>query len=422
MDTIRHGTSGALIIGGAHGALAMARSLGRRSIPVGFITSDNVIVKFSRYVSLSEDWPGPTEPDAAKHLFDIGRRYNLAGWLLLPGGDAEAELISHHRSELASFFRIVTPDWETARWALDKHLTYERAAALGIAYPRSYAVSARKSVDQLDCRFPLVLKPATHREINALTVAKAWRINNRAELLACYDKAVIAAGEKEIVLQELIPGSGDAQFSYAAIWNRGQPIASLVAQRTRQFPIEFGYSSTFVETVENAAVEEAAVRFLKSLDYSGLVEIEFKFDARTGRYNILDVNIRAWTWIALGHRAGIDFPYLQWRLSNGEPVAPFKARTGVAWTHLSRDVVAALQEIRAKRISPTDYLGVPRRSIEFAAFAWDDPLPGILDLPLVAVRVLKRRLPNVIGTLKAGLAQWGKAQASYLTRRTGQLR
>ena len=273
MHTIRHGTSGALIIGGAHGALAMARSLGRRSIPVAFITSDNVIAKFSRYVRLSEDWPGPTGPDAAKYLLDIGRRYNLAGWLLLPGGDAEAELIAHNRSELATFFRIVTPDWETARWALDKHLTYERAAALGIAYPQSYAVSARRSVDQLDCRFPLVLKPATHREINALTLAKAWRINNRAELLARYDQAVTAAGGKEIVLQELIPGGGDAQFSYAAIWNRGQPVASLVAQRTRQFPIEFGYTSTFVETVENAAVEEAAVRFLKSLDYSGLAEI-----------------------------------------------------------------------------------------------------------------------------------------------------
>lgn len=412
MDTIRLATSGALIIGGAHGALALARSLGRRGIPVGFITSDNMIARFSRYVRLSEAWPGPTEPDAAKQLLDIGRRHNLSGWLLLPGGDAEAELIARHRSELAAFFCIVTPDWETARWALDKHLTYERAAALGIAHPRSYAVSSRKSVEQLDCRFPLVLKPATHRKINALTLAKAWRVNNRAELLARYDQAVAAAGENEIVLQELIPGGGDAQFSYTAIWDRGQPVASLVARRTRQFPIEFGYSSTFVETIENAAVEEAAVRFLKSLDYSGLVEIEFKFDARTGRYNILDVNIRAWTWIALGRRAGVDFPYLQWRLSHGEPVTPGKARIGVAWMYLSRDVVAALLEIGAKRISPADYLGAPRRSIEFAAFAWDDPLPGILDLPLVAARLLRRRLPNVIGALKARLARRGHAHAS----------
>ena len=80
-------------------------------------------------------------------------------------------------------------------------------------------------------------------------------------------------GERAIVLQELIPGSGSAQFSYAAVWHRGAPVASLVARRTRQYPVEFGYTSTFVETVEQSEVEDAACRFLRSLDYSGLVEV-----------------------------------------------------------------------------------------------------------------------------------------------------
>jgi len=391
---------GALILGGAHGGLAVARSLGRHGIPVGFVTDNHRITKFSRYVGFSASWAGPTGADAAGELIEIGRRHNLAGWLLCPGGDPEATLIARDRTQLASFFRVVGPDWETARWALDKRLTYERACALGIAHPWSYYPPDRQHVEQVDARFPLVIKPTTRWQTNAFTQAKAWRVDDKAALLSRYDQAVAAAGEHDIVLQELIAGGGATQFSYAALWDRGKPVASLVARRTRQYPIEFGYSSTFVQTVENAEVETAAVRFLQSLDYSGLVEVEFKFDTRTQRYNILDVNIRAWTWIALGSRAGVDFPYLLWQVARGETVSPGKGQPGVAWMHFSRDLVAAWQEMAMGRIAPADYLvsfGVPT---EFAAFALDDPLPGIVDLPLLAARMTNRRWSPTLQSLR----------------------
>ena len=396
MTTPAAGIVGGLILGGAHGGLAMARSLGRHGIPVGFITENNLITKFSRYVKFSETWAGPNGDKAADELIEIGRRHGLAGWVLMPAGDAEALMIAHHRDALSSFFRVTTPDWNTAQWALDKHLTYRRADELGIAYPRSYQPANRQEVADLDCRFPMVLKPATHSESNAFTLGKAWRADDKPALLARYDRAVAATGgTANIVMQELIPGTGTSQFSYAALWDRGRPVASLVARRLRQYPIDFGYTSTFVETVQNAEVEAAAVRFLQSIDYSGLVEIEFKYDSRSQRYMLLDVNVRSWTWIALARRAGLDFPYMQWQLATGQTVAAGRARVGVAWMHLARDLIATLQEIKAGRISLLDYLRTLRASTEFAAFSLDDPLPGIVDFPLVVARVVTRRLPLV---------------------------
>ena len=400
MTTPAAGVCGGLILGGAHGGLAMARSLGRHGIPVGFITENHLITKFSRYVKFSTSWGGPNGDSAAAELLDIGRRYGLAGWVLMPAGDAEALMISHHRDELASFFRVTTPDWNIVQWALDKHRTYQRADELGIVHPRTFRPANRQEVTDLDCRFPMVLKPATHSEANAFTLGKAWRVDDKAALLRRYDQAVAATGgTTNIVLQELIPGTGTSQFSYAALWDRGQPVASLVARRLRQYPIEFGYTSTFVETIENAEVGAAAVRFLRSIDYSGLVEIEFKYDSRTKTYMLLDVNVRSWTWIALGRRAGLDFPYMQWRLATGQPVIAGRARVGVTWMHLSRDFIAGLQEVKVGRISPMDYLRTLRVSTEFAAFAFDDPLPGVVDLPLEAARILTRRLPLLIHEL-----------------------
>ena len=390
------GATGALVIGGAHGSLAVVRSLGRHGIPVWFLGHDHQIAKFSRYATHRISWPGPDHADAVELLLELAHRYRLEGFVLFPGGDAEAQLVSQNHARLSTVFRVTIPPWGMARWALDKRLTYDRAAALGIDYPWSYYPRDRQDVAQLPCRFPIILKPTIRKGINAFTLAKAWRVNDRDALLARYDQAVFHVGEHAIVLQELIPGDGSAQYSYAALWDRGSPVASLMARRLRQYPIDFGYTSTYVETTEQDDVEAAATRFLSSTGYSGIVEVEFKYDKRDGRYKILDVNARSWTWLALGAIVGIDFPYLLWRLTMGESVPQMRGRPGAAWMHLSRDVVVASQEMLAGILSPVGYLRSFRGPLEFAAFAKDDPMPGVVDLPLALSRVLTRRLPVMV--------------------------
>jgi D-aspartate ligase len=390
---------GALVLGGAHGSLAVARSLGRQGIPVWFVAADKLVPQFSRYVGRTLRWPGAEDPHAFDILMEFGRRHHLDGWVLFPGGDEEARLVSRRHAELSAFYRVITPPWEVMRWAADKRLTNERAQSLGIDFPWSHYPTGRRELEQLQCRFPLILKPTVRKGSNA------WRVDDREHLLARYDQAASMVGDA-IVLQEMIPGNGAAQFSYAALWDRGKPVASLVARRSRQYPIDFGYTSTYVETIDNADVEEAASHFLSSLQYSGLVEIEFKYDARDSRYKILDVNARTWAWIGLGGIAGVDFPHLQWRLALGETVPRLRGRPGASWMHSLRDFVAACQEMKAMSLSPAGYLKSLHRPIEFAAFASDDPMPGVVDLPLVASHLVTRRLPVLArGALKRRL--WG---------------
>jgi predicted ATP-grasp superfamily ATP-dependent carboligase len=46
----------------------------------------------------------------------------------------------------------------------------------------------------------------------------------------------------------------------------------------------------------------------------------------------------------------------------------------------------------AGRLSPLGYLRTMRRPAASAVFAWDDPWPALLDIPLSAARVVTRRL------------------------------
>jgi predicted ATP-grasp superfamily ATP-dependent carboligase len=299
--------------------------------------------------------------------------------------------VAQNHAALSQAFRLITPPWDVTRVAADKHAMYQRAAELGIAYPRSYAPRTRLQVEQLDCTYPLILKPAEKRGFNALTRAKAWRIDGPGELLTKYDEAVAQTGAENIVLQEMIPGGGATQFSYTGVWHGGQPVGEMIARRTRQYPVEFG-TGTFVEAVEQEEVAQAARKFLASIGYGGLVEIEFKHDARDGSYKILDVNPRVWTWNALGERAGVDFGDIQWRLAMGEPVARQQARPGAAWMYLSKDIAAAVHEMAAGTLTPGEYFRAFRRPLEFAAFAPDDPLPALIDFPLALWRYVRQRL------------------------------
>jgi predicted ATP-grasp superfamily ATP-dependent carboligase len=201
-------SAGALVVGGAHGALALARSLGRRGIPVWYVTDDHPIARYSRYTERSFAWGGPDDKGAIEFLKNLAREHQLEGWVLIAAGDAELRVLSQHHAELSTIFRVTVPPWETVRWTHDKRLTYERAASLGIDYPRCYDPHDMQELAALDCRFPVVLKPTVREQRNAFTRAKAWRVDDRAALLQRYQEAAAMVGERAIVLQELIPGGG----------------------------------------------------------------------------------------------------------------------------------------------------------------------------------------------------------------------
>jgi D-aspartate ligase len=385
------GKTGALILGGAHGSLAVVRSLGRRGIPVWHLTDGNLLSRFSRYTTHSARWLGPAHPAALRFLLDYCESQGLDGWVLIPGGDSEVRFLAENHAALSPRYKLITEPWETIAPLYDKRRMYAEAERLGLSVPKAYSAAEVLCGKGGAVCFPLVIKPATREASNPLTRAKAWRVNDAPELAVRLREATAMMGGPDgVVLQELIPGGGEQQYSYAAIWNNGAPIVSLTARRTRQFPVDFGFTSTFVETVEDPGIRADAERLLAAAAYHGLVEIEFKRDEREGRFKILDINTRIWTWIGLGERAGVDFPYLAWCVALGLPVEAGAARPGIAWTHLSRDLVAALQEVATGRLPLRNYLrslAMPRIS---AAFAGDDWLPGLLDLPLLVPRLIRR--------------------------------
>ncbi len=373
------------MLGGTHGSLAAARSLGRRGIPVWLLVEGNTIARYSRYVRRIVPWPEADDEKLTARLLQLGELNDLRGWTLFAGADEEAAFLARRKAELQPYFRVFGPGWDQMRSIYDKRETYELARFLGIDHPWTCCPGSREELAALDCPFPAILKPAVKPDSNPFTQAKAWKVSNREQLLARYDEACQCVGARHVLVQELIPGNGDAQYAYGALWWEGRPVAELVARRTRQFPVDFGYTSTFVETLpEGTEIEETARRYLRALSFTGLVEVEFKRDARNGRYKLLDVNGRFWQWLSLGARAGVDLPYLAWLAASGKPPKPSHGRPGVHWVHATRDLASVASSFRRGTIGVGDYLRTFRPRLACAVAAWDDPFPMLID-PLLAL-------------------------------------
>ena len=383
---------GALLLGADYRALGAVRSLGRRGVDVVVLRErEEPLAALSRYATRGIAWPAEDDAARVAFLIDLAMRDALAGWALIPSTDKTAALVARHHDVLAGHFVLTSPDWSVLRWAYDKRLTYDLAARLDIAVPRTARPGDATEAAAVTLDFPAILKPAVKEGHNRLTAAKAWRVDGPDELAARWKEAASLVDPDVLLVQEIVPGGRDSQFSYVALCDGGEPRAALTARRTRQYPADIGRASTYVETVACPEIVEPSQRLLRAMRFTGLVEVEYKRDARDGVLKLLDINPRLWGWHSLCGRAGVDFPYLLWRQVSGEPPSVVRPRNGVGWLRLSTDTPTALRELARGRLGWREYARSLRGPREAAIFARDDPMPGLSELPLLAF-VLGRRL------------------------------
>jgi D-aspartate ligase len=388
----KNGTVGAVVVGGDYQGLGIVRSLGRQGVPVCVVDDEHSISRFSRYsTQFVKVADLRDERRAIDGLVEIGKRLSLHGWVLYPTREELVAAFSRNRTELSELFRVPTPEWDSVQWAWDKRNTYLLAERLGIPTPRTYYLDHIDQLSQLDgVTPPFVIKPAIKEHFVYTTKAKAWCANSHSELKALFQKASGLVGPGEIMVQELIPGGGSQQFSYCAFFRDGQAAGKMVALRRRQHPLQFGRASTYVETIDVPILEELSERFLRKINYYGLIELEYKLDPRDAQYKLLDVNARTWGYHSLGASAGVDFSYMLYADQLGMPVAECKGNPGIGWVRMTTDIPAACGALLAGELDFRSYLRSLRKCNTEAVFSPTDPLPGIAEVFLLPYLAIKR--------------------------------
>ncbi len=375
---------GGVVMGGDYQGLGIARSLGRQGVPVCIIDDEHSIGRYSRYATHSVRVKDlRDEQQAVETLIEIGRRLGLKGWVLYPTRDETVAALSRHKKMLSEWFRVPTADWEAIQWAWDKRNTYKMAMKLGIPSPTTHFPQTIEELRKIEVRLPAVMKPAIKEHFIYATKVKAWRADSRRELEDRFQEAATFVPAGEMMIQDLIPGGSEQQFGYCAFFKEGQAIGSMVTHNRRCHPPQFGRSSTFVETLNLPKIEELAQRFLRAIDYYGLVEMEFRLDSRDGEFKLLDVNARTWGYHTLGAAAGVDFSHMLFEDQLGRVVKPVRARPGTTWIRWVTDLPVGIHGVFRREWGVWEYLKSVRRMNTESVFCIKDPLPSIVEAALV---------------------------------------
>ena len=314
--------------------LAVARSLGRAGVPVvGLDDERGGLGQSSRYLSGLGLVPSPTDDAAlAEHLLRLGPSFAERP-VLIPTNDDWVLALAKHRDRLEEHYRYPFAPYDVVRRALSKTDLYRACEQLDVAIPRTWYLD-QQTPEQVAAAvpYPCVLKPDDSRGFYNAFRAKVFVVQDASEFVQRCGEA--AAAGLTLVAQEWVdtePGGFWSVASYLS--SDGTPRGVFTGRKLEQWPPDFG-TSCLADAQWDAQIADAGVKVLQALGYSGISEIEFVQDARTGRQLLLDVNTRAWKWVGLPIASGVDLPLLAYRDAVGQPYDSGPQRDGVRWTFL----------------------------------------------------------------------------------------
>jgi len=382
---------GALVIGSDFKALAVIRSLARAGVTCAVLDNQPRSAWYSRHVRSRHRWPGPLDgDDFTAHLLRLAERQRFSGWLLFPTQDDAVRAVAERHAGLAAAYRLATPPWPALRRVHDKRCLNALADTVGVAHPATWYPGDETELGELPVTYPAIVKPTMSIEMQYRLGRKALPAEDLAGLRAGYRLAAGVVPPEELMVQELVRG---AQYSVAAFCTEHGVPAAMTARRSRQYPPDFGLSSSLVEAVEIPRLLEIAAPLLATAGPVGMLELEFVLDSRDSAFKLLDANVRPWSWHGLCRACGIDFALLQYQWAMGTPIQPAPPRYGPKWVRLVTDVPAAAREWRTGALTLPGYARSLRGQRVPSVLDLRDPLPVVGDAAWLLRRARHRPRP-----------------------------
>lgn len=358
--------------------LAAVRGLARQGIPVVGVDFELGNAGFaSRYCrALHCPHPEQAPEELLELLLAEGRREPRPA-MLFPASDAFALFMSRYREQLGAVFRFILAPPEVMEALVNKRLQYELAERVGIPFPPTFYPESLADVERIApvLDYPAVVKPYYgHRFREQFSADKGFKVHSAGELRERYG-TLFDVGAAAVV-QPMIPGPiENLLMAGYYIGRNGELLGSFTCRKLRQYPLEFGIG-TFMESYVDPALFELGLRFCQEIGYRGVANIEFKINAATGRYELIELNPRHLAPGTLADRCGVNFPLLQYCDLFDEPLTPSHAfPLGVRWLLLRGDFFAFLELYRAGQLSIGGWVASLLTARTFSTFAWDDPGP-----------------------------------------------
>jgi len=302
-------------------AIGIARSL--RSCPVkvyGLFSEKDSPGTRCRFFKGTYQVPnGRDEPEKlCERLLEL-RQFHSLNPVIFPTRDFDVLFLHRYRDRLAPFYRLPHPAGLDISQLMDKFTIANIALNNQIPTPKTRIYACAKEIEQ-DVKsvcLPLVLKPRFAyywRQNGAWTkvgARKAVFVESLQQL--CQECQQLKSVPGEILAQEFIRGvDSDIVVFCCYVGQDGQLLAYFTARKLRQCPPLFGTGSV-VELADVPSIIPPSLKLLKACGYTGLAEIEFKYDRARDQFFFIEINPRHWDQHELGNLVHVNLSWVAYQ-------------------------------------------------------------------------------------------------------------
>jgi predicted ATP-grasp superfamily ATP-dependent carboligase len=362
-----------------HGTVGAIRSLGRLGVPVYAIVEDQFTpAARSRHLTRRFCWSmtGREQSDElVEGLLRIGRAIGERA-IVITTDDEAAVLVAEHAERLARRFILPATPPALPRQLAGKQTLHSLCLEHGIPSPVS--LSPRSAAEALEAAatlgFPLVVKnDEPWLRLTRPAVASTAIIRDRLEL-----RRLVASWTTmpSALMQEYVPPEIARDWiAHAYVGEDPEHCVIFTGRKLRSWPPQAGVT-TYAYTRWNAELSALTREFCRAVGFRGICDLDWRFDARSGQYKLLDFNPRLGAQFRLFERGdGVDVVRAMHLDLTGREVRAGDQVDGRRYIVENLDLPAAIASGRA---GDREAAPAPPTHRELAWLAADDPMPALL--------------------------------------------
>ena len=269
--------------------------IGNRAMPYTDISNSIIIKDFNN------------KENFIKALTEYGEKNKDYEILLIATSDLYVKLVAEEKSLLEKYYVFNYPDIELVNNLLVKEKFYDIYKDMGLDMPKTYIYPCNKNEDINKIKkyfneYPIIIKPSDGVEYHSLddtTLAKVYKIHSEEELEKIIKKIENAGYNKNLIIQEFIPGDDSALFD--SVFYVGKDKKAKLATFAQiglqeHTPTGIGNCTVLVNGYDEHGYKEEIVyklkEFIEKIGYQGFAEFDIKYYVRDNKYKVLEINPR----------------------------------------------------------------------------------------------------------------------------------
>lgn len=309
-----------IVFGGYVNGYGIIRSFANRGIKSILVERKGVksAATVSRYVEKTYYFNDPEreKEQFLKEMIELGKAIAPDRGMLFPTHDEYVITLWENQNILEKYFDFPMSEWDKVKLLINKKELYSMCEKLGVACPKTREIQSFSEYENIidEFLFPIIIKPSIwDSELIAELGKKVLVFSDKIEAFN-FVKKVYSKQGGSLLIQEYIEGPIEKMPDITVFCAENGKIKSWSAAiKTRQFPPCSGTATmTSIISPDQEMCQETfemTRKIVEHIGFYGVCDAEYMYDARDGKYKMIEINTRFHMQNYMICASGIDMVY-----------------------------------------------------------------------------------------------------------------